>query len=44
MVQSTTVILIARMKRMDMVVVYMQVVLNTKENGTKVYVLEKAVR
>ncbi len=44
MVQSTTGILIARMKRMDMGVVYMQMVLNTKENGIMVYVVEKAVR
>ncbi len=44
MVKSTTVILIAKMKRMDMGVVYMQMVLNTKENGIKVYVVEKAVR
>ncbi len=44
MVRSTTGILIARMKRMDMGVVYMQVALNTKENGIKVCVVEKAVR
>jgi hypothetical protein len=41
---STTVRLIARIKRMDMVVLYSSVELITKENGMMVNVVEKVVR
>jgi hypothetical protein len=37
---STTVRLIARIKRMDMVVAYSPMELITKENGIMVYVVE----
>jgi hypothetical protein len=40
-VQSTTVRPIAKMNRMDMVVVYTPMVLITKENGIMVNVVEK---
>ncbi len=41
---STTVILIAKRKRMDLVVLFSPMELITKENGIMVKVVEKVVR